>query len=425
MAFKARITGATALSFADQAVSAATNMYLLVTVSRASPPAVFAEISLIVGGMLFVFGLVRALIYEPMLMDHRLQSSRGGPRERDLARSLAASVIIPMVTATSALIVYSVSGTLSAAFPPQAFVLLAVLFPILAVQDAARYSAFVRQRPAVALLSDSVWLAAFVVLDAVALKSGTGLLLGWAAAGATSGLFALALLHLRPRFTAGAGFLATYGRRGIGLATDFLLGQGVLYVGLWAIAARAGLDAVAALRGAQLVFGPANLTVTALLVSLVPVWAGRGCLPKRRAAVAVSGALLLIGVTVAVAWAALPARGRALVLGQTADVLAPVWILLATALTLILASAGAMLWLRATARVATIVRVRSINSAVFLTAIALLVAPSAPVRSTAAAFATYAVVQFVVWWGAVLADSGRPRKLEYVRTEFKSRPVAE
>ncbi|HEY2998349.1 MAG TPA: hypothetical protein VGJ43_07225, partial [Acidimicrobiales bacterium] len=142
------------LVVADQAASSLSNVVVAVLVARSfDTPEPFAAFSVAVVVFQFVVGCARGLVAEPMIQQHS-----AGPAEnrRALVPDYLGAILVVgvAVAAVVALVAFAVGGLAGSAL-----LALAVVLPLVLVQDAWRYM-FMIDRPVLALLIDLIWLAA-------------------------------------------------------------------------------------------------------------------------------------------------------------------------------------------------------------------------------------------------------------------------
>jgi hypothetical protein len=299
---------------ADQALSSLSNVLVSIFVARSLPPQGFGAFGVAVAAFLLVLGTSRALIGEPLLSQH----SEATPAERRqlVPHMIGGSVVIGLlaagVVAAAGLILRGASGS--------ALTALAVVLPVMLVQDCWRY-AFIIDRPGAALVVDLAWLVGVcaAMLLAPADAGPSWFVVVW---GLTAGLGAVAGLVL----SGDAWVVSRPGRwftehremstRFLG---EFVTGQAVTQFVLVGLGAIAGLGVFGAVRAAQVFFGPINTVHAGAYLALVPEGAQAIAQPARLRRLMIRASLGL--ATLAFAWMcvglALPDRWGAALFGPT------------------------------------------------------------------------------------------------------------
>lgn len=239
-------------SVADQAVSGGTNLLFSVAAARALSPQGFGIIGVVSLVYLITVSALRALIAEPLLI-----------AEDEDGDGAASSAWVLGIWAGAGI---AVTGLLVGQDLGRALLALGVAFPLLAIQDVARYISYHRQQPRAALASDIIWLAVFVgaavVLEARATPTPATMVATWAGAGATAGAAVILTGRVgrrRPRLT----WLRTSWARSWRYLGSFAATFGAAYSSSLVLGATAGTTAVGELRGAQLLFSPLTMAYAA------------------------------------------------------------------------------------------------------------------------------------------------------------------
>ncbi|MEP6526109.1 MAG: hypothetical protein ABJA86_03020 [Nocardioidaceae bacterium] len=149
-------------------------------------------------------------------------------------------------------------------------VALSLSAPALLIQDALRFAAFARGRAGNAVTLDAIWLLAQMSMSAVLVEispqpNAAMLTSAWGIGAALAGVSGLFLLRVRPVVREAINFLSR-----CRAAFSLLLGEYGITTGIsqsvpYLIAWAAGLQAVAGLRGGQIMFGPVNVWVQGLM----------------------------------------------------------------------------------------------------------------------------------------------------------------
>ena len=250
-------------ALADQAVSSLTNFVTALIAARMTTPAHFGAIALAltIAYMSLIIG--RALVGEPMLAR---VAHRGGYAVETTAMRTAAliGVIAAVLVALASLIPWP---------PLAACWLVAPWLPSLVVQDTARYAAFARQRPDIALASDLSWavIQATVITTALLLGSHDVLwvISAWGA-GATAGAI-LGCWRLRLSLAGSSRTWLAHTRRYSGwLAPQLIIGQLTTLAVNLIVAVFFGTSAVGALRAMVTLSMPIFVVLTAAQALVVP-----------------------------------------------------------------------------------------------------------------------------------------------------------
>jgi O-antigen/teichoic acid export membrane protein len=216
---------------------------------------------------------------------------------RAIESSVAAVLAVGAVTGTLvALAAVTLGGDLRGSL-----LALGATLPLLLLQDALRLAFIVASRPKSAALNDALWTVMALVggglLVVSGIRSPAGYVLTW---GATAGIAAGAALRehsLRPRCRGGIEWLWEQRRFGLAFAFEFLASSGPIQAAPMIVGAAAGLSGAGGFRAGQLLFGPVNLALVGLRLSLVPevvrlVKAGRAPAATRLLATTSAGCAL-------------------------------------------------------------------------------------------------------------------------------------
>jgi O-antigen/teichoic acid export membrane protein len=251
----------------DQALSSGTNFLTAFVASAVLEPTDFAAFVVAYALVTIVLAVGRAVIGEPLLA--YLPTVPAGARPAVVRSAAGTALVLGLLGAAVALAGGLTVGALGG------LVWLAPWVPVVLLQDAGRYVFLARGRAQVALLTDAVWAGVQLVAVAGIALAGTysvATLAGTWGLGALAGLVVLVAVgraHLRP---AHPGDWARRTRHLSGWFTlTSILGQCEVY----AVLVLAGLlldpPEAAGLRVVQLlVFAPAVMVVTALIVLVTP-----------------------------------------------------------------------------------------------------------------------------------------------------------
>lgn len=236
-------------SLADQGLSSLGNVAVFVLAARSLDAAGFGAFALAMTTYGLAVGVSRAVATDPLLVGSR---PAGGAE-----------------ASGTALLVGAGSGCVVAlcglALPSPALVVLGLWLPILTLQDALRYVAIERERPAVAFASDALWtgceIAVLTVLLLTGRASAAWLLGGWAASAAPAALAAARALGVRPRPAATRSWLAAHRDLAPRFTAEFLTLSGAGRLLLYLLALLTTVAEVGVFRAGQVLYGPVNVVV--------------------------------------------------------------------------------------------------------------------------------------------------------------------
>jgi O-antigen/teichoic acid export membrane protein len=387
----------------DQALSSLTNFLLAIFVARTVGIDDFGAFSIAFATYLVFLSVSRSLATLPLTIRYSASSDADWRRATSAATGTALS--FGAISALALMLVGVVlGGTVGAA--------LAVfgigLVPLL-VQDSWRFAFFAVHRGKSAFANDLVWAIALVpgtiFVQVVLQPSTVAWILAWASAAAAGAVFGVWQAKLLPRPGLALSWLREHRTLTPRLVAESLVLTGTGYVTVLAIAAVAGLTAVAGVRAAQVLMNATNVAVFGAQLFALPeaVEIGRRSLARlERFCFLVGGALLVVSLGWGGILLALPNDvGRAL-LGQTWDSAATLILPIALLSGMQGLSMGPFVGLRALALVRQSLRARTTSSVIQL------VGGAAGARLGEAAGAAWgmmigAAVGAVIWWYQLLA----------------------
>lgn len=239
---------------ADQALSSASNVAVSVLVAREASARGFGGFSLVFLAYTLVLGVTTAAASDPLLVS---VGDRSDDEVRAAGRATTGLGLLAGVV--SGVVVLAASLTLPSSVRGGA-VALALTLPLLLAQDAVRAVLFARGRPDQAALIDGVWAVCqaigFGVLFLVDAAGAGALVAVWGAGAGVAAIVGCIREGMVPSMAAGVRWVQEHARLSGSLTVDFLAMTGAAYVAIGVATAVAGLAAAAALRGAQLLFGP-------------------------------------------------------------------------------------------------------------------------------------------------------------------------
>jgi hypothetical protein len=399
----------------DQGVSSLSNVLVSVFVARSLPAEGFGAFGVAVIAYLLTLGTGRALVGEPLLSQHSEASP--AERERLVPHMIGAAAVAGAVAAALVAVIGIVSGGASGS----ALTALAVVLPLMIVQDAWRY-AFIIDRPGAALTVDVVWLLGVCVVLPLAphaarpawfvvawgLTSGFGVLAGWVM---TRNSFFLP----RP-----GRWFADHREMGSRFLGEFITGQAVSQLILVGLGAMAGLAELGAVRAAQVFYGPINTVHSGAYLALVPEGAQAAARPSRmrRLMALASVGLCVISLCWMLVGLALPDSWGAALFGPTwaeaGDLLVPMGLAMVAG-SLVTGGFAGVRSLGA-ARDSLRARLRSVPALLVLPLVGAAVANG---RGYAAGLGAAQLVTAIIWWSAFL------RALARRTTRARARAVLE
>jgi O-antigen/teichoic acid export membrane protein len=270
----ARETGVSAAKrvawgIADQALSSVTNFGLAVLAARALRVHEFGAFSIAFAAYTFALGISRATASEPLVI--RFSGATEAGWRRGTGASAGAVLILGVVGGVSSLVVGLVAGgTLG-----EALIVSGLALPFLLVQDHWRFAFFARGRGNLSFANDLAWaLIQFPVLLILVLVIDSPtvgwLLLAW---GGGAGVAAV-LGAFQGGITPKVGHALWWWREQRDIVPRILGEFGAVTGGsqlaLFGIGALAGLSAVGAIRGAQVLMGPVNVLILGVSIVAIP-----------------------------------------------------------------------------------------------------------------------------------------------------------
>lgn len=365
----------------DQALSSLTNFALSVAVARVVTADAFGAFGLAITVYTLCIGLVRALTSEPLLVRYstaHLGPSPGPTDDVDLAgdaddpgptdtgttgtaapslhHGAAQAAGMAVVTGVVTGVACVVFGALSGGLVAEAMIPLGLLLPALLLQDTWRYAFFAGARPARATANDLVWTIAQLVLAGAVILTGhadvTALVLAWGLAAACAAAVGCIQTGVVPRVGASWRWARAHGDLIPGFVGEFVARNGARQLTVFGLAVIGGLGALAAMRGAQVLFGPLNVLLLSVgLVAIPEAVRIRARHPARlRPAVyGLSGGLAAIALAAGVAALAIPDSLGTALLGDSWASTRPVLIPQAVYMASVGATSGYLTGLRALA----------------------------------------------------------------------------
>jgi O-antigen/teichoic acid export membrane protein len=398
-------------SFADQALSSATNAGLSIVVARSVGPGSFGAFSLALVTFSFVIGVGRAVVADVFVI--RFSGAEASVAAEAARRATGGAVVLGVLGG----VFCGVAGLLVPDGQTRAALLaLGLALPGLLVQDCFRFVFFAAGRPDAATVNDLVW--AVVQFTLIGLLIGTGrdsifwITLAWGFAALVAAGLACRQAGVRPAPGLAGGWLADNRGLNVRMGLDYVVNMGAFNLATYLVGAIVGLLGVGALRAAQVLLGPLQLVSSGAAAFVLPVFsarAGTGRSLLRPATAVSAGVTAVAGLWVGALLLVPAAWGRAVLGGSWAGARS---VLLASGLTMIVIAltTGPSLALRALRRADLLLRVTLVQSPLLL----LLGAGGAwigGVTGAATGFALAQSVGAVAIWTLLLRADTSPRSL--------------
>jgi hypothetical protein len=383
---------------ADQALSSLVNLLVGVAVARAVSPHEFGAFALVLTVYWVALGVNRALVCEPYVVRY---GSLTVPPLPELRAASGTSFALGAVVGFACLGFATVAG---GALRPSLIGLAPVLCLLLG-QDFVRSASFATRRPSVAFGADAIWLLAFLsgweILASTDNVGAVSVIVVWGAAAGVGSGFGLARLGFLPRVRGTRRWL----RRHRDIAPRFLIeaiAAGLSFqLSLLVVGAIAGLDAVGAMRGAQVLFGPWQVLLMGTGLFALPEAARllheRGASALLPFVRTVGGALAAVALVWGIALSFLPDSIGVRILGMSWFGAERLIVVTGLALATLSAIAGAALGLRALAAVERSVPAQLVTSAMIVGGAAA-GAWTDGARGALLGIAVAGVVAAALWW---------------------------
>ncbi|MFH8289997.1 hypothetical protein [Streptomyces sp. NPDC018059] len=309
------MVGRLSWGLADQAASSLTNFAVGIYVARSLGLAAFGVFSLAWVTYGVVLSVSRGLATDPLVV--RFSGVPDASWRGAVARSSGAALGVGAAIGAACL----VAGLALGGRVGPAFAGLGVMLPGLLLQDAWRYSFFAAGAGRKAFVNDLVWGVALVPAMVVAARVGSvaAFVLAWGASAAVAAVYGCFQSGIRPHLTGAREWLREHRDLGYRYLAENVSTSGASQLRAYGLGAIAGVGAVGAVRGAELLLGP----FLAVLMGLSLVTVAEAARVLRRAPHRLGAFCLLLGGAQAVAallWGAalllVPDRAGELVLGD-------------------------------------------------------------------------------------------------------------
>lgn len=392
----------------DQAISGGTNLLVVAALAQRLAPETFGAFAIAYAGLVLVLGCSRAWLGLPLA----LSTSRSQHERRRLLGAGCVVVVVatPVVVLGIGTLLPTIVGGATGSAEQAVFLVVAVVTPLVCLQDLARYAAVAAGRPGRAIASDLVWLGGVVVLLAVPWSlPPTVVLMLWAAVVAASALVGLVLTRPLASWSAARAIVA--GGRGAraGGAVVTLLAAGTT-LAISAIVAIGWSPADSgSLLGAGTLLGPVNLLVAMLDLAVLGQVARRAPLERRRALALVLGVLLAVQLAWTAALVVLPSSIGEVLLGATWEGARTILVLVSVQYAAASAVAVVSLELKARDVGGAMIAARVVGSVVSLGAIGAAITVDAPFAVVPLATLAGTLASLAIVLAAVLRGPWRPR----------------
>jgi O-antigen/teichoic acid export membrane protein len=377
----------------DQVLGALSNTVVAIALTRAGGVASLGRYSVAFACYLLVLLFHRQLVTEPLMSLPWQPAASGHEQDRS---ALGASLLYLAATSLAVLAVGLGTRRLE-------LIVLAPLLPGVCVQDFGRYVAFRRQRQQLAAGLDALWTILSAASYYLVLRSGSPAVAvaAWGVAGGIAGLYGVFRLRLVPARLSIAVRWWQHEARRLG---GFLTVAGMAYTAgsqgvALGIAATIGEAALGQLREAQIILGPAGLTVTAFSFFVLPRLAShQGEITYQMSGLLTLAAALIAGIAAAISLPFAPWISR-LVFGHLTAISMALLLPLSVQLTLEAAASGVVLPLQVTQGGAAIAVARVVSVALGIPAIILAASIGGIVLAAWASAAQAGVYLLASWMG--------------------------
>jgi O-antigen/teichoic acid export membrane protein len=267
-------------NLADQALSSLTNAALSILIARSVDANAFGAFAVCFTIYSLALGCARSLVFEPLAV--RFSDAPKAEFRAAKKSALAASTLFGI----------GVGLVLLALAPLQSpelrdpMIALALTLPGLMLQDALRLAFIAEGRPRAATVNDLVWgvlqLSAAAALLLTDIPSATLFVATWGAAAGVAALDGMVRAHTWPDFRTAFRWLRAHLDLSRFFVGEYLAIMGAFQVAILLVGAIGGVDDVGALRAAQVLLGPLNILMFAIVSFSIPELVRRKSEPPRR-----------------------------------------------------------------------------------------------------------------------------------------------
>ncbi len=255
-------------SIVDQGVYSLSNVVLAILIARQVTAEEFGAFATVYIVYVCSQGVNEGIHGEAFAVAY---SAAGADRRRSMLAGAAASALafgaaLGIVFALAGLVVPGPIGDL--------LPVLGLVLPGLFLQDLWRFALFAERLPRAAAINDIVWgggsTVAIIALAQTSFDTVGWFLAAWGAAGALAALVGAFQLRVVPHLGGARRWIPDHAGLGVRYAAEFMLLYGTTQVVVLFLGATAGLDEVAKVRGAQILFGPIYALYAGVRVAVTP-----------------------------------------------------------------------------------------------------------------------------------------------------------
>ena len=267
-------------SLIDQGLSAASNLLLSVIVARQLDAGGFGAFAIAFLTFGLVIAVARATIGQPLQITYS-----GAPQAewREAVRSaLAAAVVLGLAVGAVLVAV----GLLLGGGTGGALVAVGVCMPGLVAQDTCRMAFFSSGRAKRAAFNDALWtlleFAALAAMIGLGVREVAPFILAWGGSATVAAVVGCLVLGTVPRLRGCLRWLFSQRSLTGYLLAENILGEGLAQVAILFVGVVGSPADVGSLRAGQVLLGPLNVLVTAVVVFGIPEIARGGDMSVRR-----------------------------------------------------------------------------------------------------------------------------------------------
>ncbi|UFR06227.1 hypothetical protein KBP30_35895 [Streptomyces sp. Go40/10] len=263
---KRALVGRLSWGLADQAASSISNFAVGVYVARSLGVSAFGVFSLAWVTYGVVLNVSRGVATDPLVV--RFSGVSDASWRGAVARSTGTALGVGTALGAASL----VAGLGLGGRVGPAFVCLGVLLPGLLLQDAWRFAFFAAGAGRKAFVNDVVWGVALVPAMVVAARAGSvaAFVLAWGASATVAAGYGYVQAGIGPRVSEARGWLREQRDLGYRYLVENVSLSGASQLRAYGLGAIAGLGAVGAVRGAELLMGPFLAVLMGLSLVTVP-----------------------------------------------------------------------------------------------------------------------------------------------------------
>lgn len=251
-------------SVGDQALSSATNLGLSVLIATTSSAQTFGAAGAIVAAYLLEVTVLRGAVGDLYTID---SAGKGQLTER--RQAVGATTVLALGLA----IIHAVAGFALGGTLQTLLLVFAFLTPGLLLQDSARVLLLAQGQPRQSFESNVVWTviqAAGSTMVYLTTQSAAGFLMAWGMAATGSAVYSLLRIGVLPNPVAGIAWFRRLRGVSAGWALEYFATSAPAQLLTWAIGAIAGLEELAAYRGALVLVGPSTVLLGGIRIVGLP-----------------------------------------------------------------------------------------------------------------------------------------------------------